>query len=268
MHIHPTTVLPLLASLTTATCTLDLLHSLTTSLVTAQTTGSKNTSSFFSPSTQFTQNRRSVPLTQHILSTPLLLNHTRSQHDLPQCATYTESIVLNSTAPYVLATQMRIDNTTGLVAKVDSIVTTKGDWLFNVTGTYYWSTRESWTVIPEAKRDTRAVIKAAADAYCNLFSDKSVVVPWGSPCARLEGGAYTGKGQAGDRCDVGVPSGVNLVNRQYVIDEDFGTVDIMMDFGGTVGGQGGLPDSHEFRVEGGKLRYVHTLSSCGGRACM
>jgi hypothetical protein len=48
------------------------------------------------------------------------------------------------------------------------------------------------------------------------------------------------------------------------------TVDIIMDFGGTAGQQGknGLPDSHEFRVEGGKLRYVHTLSSCGGKACM
>jgi hypothetical protein len=42
-----------------------------------------------------------------------------------------------------------------------------------------------------------------------------------------------------------------------------------MDFGGTEGSIGakGLPDSHEFRLEGGKLRYVHTLSSCGGKAC-
>lgn len=159
---------------------------------------------------------------------------------------------------------MRVDNATGLVATLDAIVTTKGDWLFNATGTYYWASRESWGPIPAAQRDSRAVIKAAGDAYCDLFNDKSVSVPWGQPCARLEGGAYTGKGEASDRCDVGVPSGVKLDNRQYVIDEEFGTVDIMMDFGGT----GGLPDSHEFRVEGGKLRYVHTLSSCGGKACM
>jgi hypothetical protein len=86
----------------------------------------------------------------------------------------------------------------------------------------------------------------------------------------LEGGAYTGKGVATDSCNVGVPSGVKLVNRQYVIDEEYGTVDIIMDFGGTAGkvGAGGLPDSHEFRIEGGKLRYVHTLSSCGGKSCM
>jgi hypothetical protein len=50
----------------------------------------------------------------------------------------------------------------------------------------------------------------------------------------------------------------------------FRTVDIIMDFGGVAGQQGadGLPDSHEFRIEGGKLRYVHTLSSCGEKACM
>lgn len=94
-------------------------------------------------------------------------------------------------------------------------------------------------------------------------------MPWGTPCARLEGGAYTGKGAASDSCNVGVPSGVKLVNRQYVVDEEYGTVDVMMDFGGTVGGAGGLPDSHEFRVEAGKLRYVHTLSSCAERGkCM
>jgi hypothetical protein len=26
-------------------------------------------------------------------------------------------------------------------------------------------------------------------------------------------------------------------------------------------------DSHEFRLEGGKLRYVHTMTVCGGQQC-
>lgn len=67
-------------------------------------------------------------------------------------------------------------------------------------------------------------LKAAADAYCDIFNDKSVVVPWGTPCARLEGGWYTGNGSQSDRCDIGIPSGVALVNRQYVIDEEYGYV--------------------------------------------
>jgi hypothetical protein len=81
---------------------------------------------------------------------------------------------------------------------------------------------------------------------------------------------YTGKGQESDSCNVGVPNGVELVNCQYVIDEEYGTVDIMTHFGGIVGsiGGAGLPNSHESRLEGGRLRYVHTLSSCGGKTCM
>jgi len=36
-----------------------------------------------------------------------------------------------------------------------------------------------------------------------VFNDKNVKVPWGTPCARLEGGSYTGSGKPTDRCDVG-----------------------------------------------------------------
>ena len=65
---------------------------------------------------------------------------------------------------------------------------------------------------------------------------------------------YTGKGAATDRCDVGIPSGVKNTNRRYVIDEAKGSVDMFMTFADS------LPDSHEFRIEGGKIRYVHTLT--------
>ena len=55
-------------------------------------------------------------------------------------------------------------------------------------------------------------------------------------------------------CNVGVPSGVRNVNRRYVVDEVLGTVDVFFDFAGAE------PDSHEFRVEGGRLRLVHTMT--------
>ncbi|KAI4918232.1 hypothetical protein J4E90_002613 [Alternaria incomplexa] len=251
-----------------AACTREALKSITDEFLAAQTAG-QTTFPSLSSTVTYTENRKSVDIKNGILSKPMKIDHARAQHDTTQCAAFTEFIVTNTAAPYVIATQLRLDNSTK-VSQIDTIWTSKGDWLFNVTGTYYWATREKWDPIPAANRDTRAVIKAAGDAYCDLFNNKSVKVPWGSPCARLEGGAYTGKGEATDRCDVGVPSGVPLVNRQYVIDEEFGTVDIIMDFGGVAGqvGADGLPDSHEFRVEGGKLRYVHTLSSCGGKACM
>jgi hypothetical protein len=255
-----------LATRASAACTRESLKAVTDAHLAAQTAGQTS----FAANATYTENRKKVDIKSSVLAKVLKVDHARAQHDVPQCAAFTEFIVTNSAAPYVIATQIRVSNTTNTVSQIDSIVTTKGDWLFNVTGTYHWASQEKWDLIPAERRDTRATIQAAGDAYCDLFADKSVKVPWGTPCARLEGGAYTGKGQASDSCNVGVPSGVQLVNRQYVIDEDYGTVDIIMDFGGTKGSVGakGLPDSHDFRVEGGKLRYVHTLSSCGGRACM
>jgi hypothetical protein len=50
--------------------------------------------------------------------------------------------------------------------------------------------------------------------------------------------------------------GVSLTNRRYVIDETVGAVSVFLTFES-------LPDSHEFRLEGGKLRYVHTLTVMG-----
>lgn len=252
-----------------AACTRDQLKAATSEYLAAQTAG-KSTFSSLADVVAYTENRKKVDIKNGVLAQALKIDFNRTQHDTTACASFAEIIVTNSAKPYVIGTQLRLDSATSKVNQIDSIVTSKGDWLFNVTGTYYWASREAWTPIPAEKRDTREAIKAAGDAYCDIFSDKSVKVPWGQPCARLEGGAYTGKGQASDKCDVGIPNGPKLVNRQYVIDEEYGTVDIIMDFAGTAGnvGAGGLPDSHEFRLEGGKLRFVHTMTSCNGRSCM
>lgn len=269
MHVTKFNIIALLATQVSAACTRESLKAITDEYLSAQTAGTPTFASL-SNTAIYTQNRKKTDIKTSILSKPLKIDHARSQHDTTQCAAFSEFIITNPSAPYVIATQLRVDSNSSKVSQIDSIVTTTGDWLFNITGTYYWASRESWDPIPLANRDSRATIQAAADAYCDVFSDKSVKVPWGQPCARLEGGMYTGKGTASDRCDVGVPSGVKLVNRQYVVDEEYGTVDVIMDFAGVQGqvGQSGLPDSHEFRVEKGKLRFVHTLSSCGGKACM
>ena len=72
---------------------------------------------------------------------------------------------------------------------------------------------------------------------------------------------YTGKGLPSDSCEVGVPSGVNIANRHFVVDEVLGSVVAFCTFGagGPTGGSGAA-DTHLFRVENGKLRYVHTLT--------
>ncbi|OAA64317.1 hypothetical protein SPI_02964 [Niveomyces insectorum RCEF 264] len=191
-----------------------------------------------------------------VLALPLAIVHNSSLLDTTQCATYTELIVTDPAHPRVIGTQMRFSAADGgRLTKMESFVTQTGDWAFNASGTLHYAEAETgkWGTIPAADRDSRATIQAAADAYLDLFNNKSVVVPWGTPCDRLEGSMYTGNGSATDSCDVGVPSGVRIFNRRYVIDETVGAVDAMVTFVTR-------PDSHEFRIEKGKIRFVHTLT--------
>lgn len=251
-----------LAATVAAHCTKPQMVEVVNSYLTTQTTGKPaEFKARFDNSTWlgYYENGKKVDIDTGILNTPLAITHNRSLYDLTGCATYTEVIVNSTTTPHVIGTQLRYAN--HKINKVDMIVTKPGDWLFNVTGYAYWTSQESWSEIPEAQRDSRDTIKKAADAYCDLFNNPNVTVPWGTPCVRLEGGLYGNPGPNGS-CAVGVPSGVPLKNRRYVIDETVGAVDVMLDFGNS-----GWPDTHEFRIEKGKIRYVHTMTHCGIPNC-
>jgi hypothetical protein len=240
------------APLAVVECDAATLNAVTDSYIAAQTAGDSSKLTPLASSATYTENFKTADLAKGILSQALKIDHNHSLHDTTVCSTYTELIITDSKHPAVTGTQLYL--TDGKITKVETIVTSKGDWLFDVAGTLKWASQEHWDEIPVDKRDSRKVIQAAADAYCDVFNNKSVVVPWGEPCARLEGGSYTGKGASTDRCDVGIPSGVKNTNRRYIIDEAKGSVDVFMTFADR------LPDSHEFRLEGGKLRYVHTLT--------
>jgi hypothetical protein len=259
-------VLPLIALAATATahCEIKHLKEAADAYLNTQKAGQTGIDAFKSRFENKTwlgyfENSQKIDINTGILTKPLNITHTRSLYDLSSCATYTEAVVNSTTDPYVIGTQLRFTN--HAINRVDSIVTKPGDWLFNITGYAYWVTQEDWSEIPEAKRDTREVIRAAADAYCDLFNNPNVTVPWGTPCVRLEGGLYGDPGPNGT-CVGGVPSGVPMTRRRYVIDETVGSVDVMLDFGNSK-----WPDTHQFRVEGGKIRYVHTMTHCGVANC-
>ena len=162
--------------------------------------------------------------------------------------------------PYVLASRLRVNG--DKIAEIEILWTTTGYWLFNADAYLRWSSSEKWDPIPAAQRDTRNTLVAAANAYLDAFLEgKKEGVPWGYPCNRTEGGAHTGNGSPKDSCDVGVPSGVNIANRRFIVDETTGSVAAFCTFGaGSAAGGSGAPDTHLFRVENGKLRYVHTLT--------
>lgn len=237
-------------------CTREFLTDATTAYLAAQAAGdAAGVLALASDALVYTENFKPADAASGILATALVVDHDFSLLDTTQCATFTELVSATGPTPYVIGTQMWFED--GVVAKMESIITTTGDWLFNAADTLKYASAEDWSEIPEAERAERDVIQAAGDAYCDIFMDKSTEVPWGQPCARLEGGAYTGRGQPTDSCSVGIPDNVPLVNRRYVIDEVFGSVDIFMDFNG----ENGIPDSHMFRVENGKLRFVHTITN-------
>ena len=206
------------------------------------------------------ENAARADINAGVIKTAMKIDHHRSLIDTSTCQTFTEVIVTDKAKPYVLGTRLRVNR--DKIAEIEIIWTTTGYWLFNADNYLKYSSAENWGPIPADKRDTRDTLVAAANAYLDAFLEgKKDLVPWGYPCQRTEGGMYTGKGDPKDSCDVGVPSGVNIGNRRFVVDPTIGSVVVYCTFGvGTPNGGSGSPDTHLFRVENGKLRYVHTLT--------
>jgi hypothetical protein len=208
----------------------------------------------------YVENFKPMNIDEGLIKKAMKIDHSRTLLDTSTCQTYTEVMVVDKGAPYALGTRLRVNH--ALIAEIEMMWTTTGYWGFNIDNYMKYTSSENWDVIPSAKRDTRSTLESAAGAYLDAFLEgKKDLVPWGYPCNRTEGGMHTGKGAPEDSCDVGVPSGVNIANRHYVVDETIGAVVAFCTFGaGGPNGGSGAPDTHLFRVENGKLRYVHTMT--------
>jgi hypothetical protein len=207
------------------------------------------------------ESRKEIPFGQGIWQAPLTIDFSRSLLDVDICETFTEIISANTSHPYVIGTRLKVVD--GKIAEVESLVSDEDDWLFNAGNYLKYSSTEKWDIIPPEKRtDRQTLIKVASD-YFDIFQDYAAFpkVPWGIPCVRIEGGAYTNsKNDPNPSCTVGVPKGggVPMTNRRYIVDVDMGAVVGQVDFGG----EKGLWDAHTFRLENGKLRYVHVITLC------
>lgn len=241
------------ASFAQISCTRDGLQAATNLYIDAQTKGDP-AGLPLATGLAYIENMQVVDIKTGVIQKPMKMDFHRTLIDTATCQTFTEIIVTDKAHPYVLGTRLRVNH--DKIAEIESMVTQQGDWLFNADNYMKWSPNEDWGTIPEGQRDTRDTLVAAANAYLDAFLEKKLdLVPWGEPCNRTEGGLRTGKGAPDDSCTVGVPAGVNIVARRYVVDESIGAVVAFCTFG-----VGGLPDTHLFRVEKGKLRFVHTLT--------
>ena len=187
---------------------------------------------------------------------PRTVDFSRSLIDTVACATFTEIIINKDSKdandpPYVIGVRLNVSGSQ--ISEVHALVTTTGDWAFTASGYYRYSSGEDWGELPANQRLTRERLKNDAEAYFKYFRNKDVAVPWGTRCARLEGGAYTGDGPNAS-CNVGVPTlNMDISTIWWLADVDYGMVVLFVYFGGA--------DSHLFRILPGGYRYIHTLTA-------
>ncbi|KAI1385945.1 uncharacterized protein F4822DRAFT_414567 [Hypoxylon trugodes] len=257
-----------LASKAAAACTREQLEAATAAYVAAQAAGNPSISSLaLAENVTYIENDEPTDIAKGVISTPITVDFNRSLHDTTQCATFTE-ISAATKEKYVISTRLLF--TDDKITTIQSVVANDGDWAFNATGQLYWTKQEKWDPIPEDKQDKREVIQAAGDAYLDSWGDGTVKAPYGTPCARLEGGSYTGSGRpTANTCFMPeFPKPFKVENRRYVIDEVLGGVGIFNDFPFIDAKKpNGTSSTNFIRVEGGQIRYIHEVTVCSTRNC-
>ncbi|KAI3318498.1 hypothetical protein HD806DRAFT_511815 [Xylariaceae sp. AK1471] len=239
-----------------AECTREGLLAAANSYLAAQTSGNIDGLKFSATNFTYQVNNKKADIKTGVLSQPLKIDLNRSTADTTACASYTLLISSTGSKPYVIATQIRhAENDDSTISLIDSIVATTGALFFNANQTLTYIQKENWGTIDEGQRANRTELKRVGDAYLDMWTDAKAAdsIPWGTDCERVEGSALT------KPCGASLPRGgsaKNNGNRRYVIDETVGSVDVLCSFDSL----GSLPDSHEVRLEGGKVKYVHTVT--------
>ena len=237
------------------TCTRDELKEATAAYVAAQRTGDISRLPLHEKA-HFLTNMKTVERSAGLWNTALPIAHDMSFHDDKRCKTFTEIIVTDGGKPYVVGTRLYLHE--GKVIRVDSLVTEPGHWLFNANAYLKYTKQEDWRPLFKYQLTAPAEMIRGANAYLDGFSDKFTDIPWGTPCARLEGGAYTNRsGDPHASCELGMPPGLlYITHRDYLVDEEKGVINVFCRFGG----REEAPDSHTFRYIDGKFRLIHTLT--------
>lgn len=241
------------------TCTRDELKAATAAYVEAQRTGNIGRLPLHEK-VHFLTNMKSVERSAGLWNTALPVASALNFHDDKRCKTFTEIVVTEGAKPYVIGTRLYMHQ--GKVIRVDSLVTEPGHWLFNANAFLKYTKQENWEPLHAYQRTPASEMIRGANAYLDGFADKFTDIPWGVPCARLEGGAYTNRdNNPTASCELGMPPGVlYITHRDYLVDEEMGVINVFCRFGG----REEAPDSHTFRYIDGKFRLIHTLTPIPG----
>jgi len=190
---------------------------------------------------------KTVAFGEGLWKTPIKPDFHRNLIDVQECATFTEILVSTSSPQYALGARLKM--TDNKISEVNLLITKTGDWGFDAKSYVSNSSKEDWSSTSNIPREE---LRAAAYAYFAYFGDKTVEVPWGTPCKRVEGGMAT----ADQSCNVGVPDvKIDPAGITYLADVDYGMVVLFLYFGGA--------DSHMFKIlpSPTRYRYIHTLTA-------
>ncbi|KAF4629513.1 hypothetical protein G7Y89_g8631 [Cudoniella acicularis] len=248
--------LALIMGTVSADCTRESLLAAADTYITAQTAGKLDVLTTLDTSNfTYRENNKVVDIKKGVLTQALKIDLNRSTADTVACASYTMLISSTGTKPYVVGTQIRHTDS-GSIAMIDTIAATTGSLFFDAKKTLGYIQAESWAPITDvSSRASRDTLKKVGDAYLDMWTDKNAAdtIPWGTNCERVEGSRLT------KPCGGSLPHGGSSKPngmRRYVIDETIGSVDVLCSFDSL----GNMPDSHEIRVEAGKVKYVHTIT--------
>jgi hypothetical protein len=121
----------------TAACTLANLQDAANSYPSSLTAGA----AFANATCQ--EKNKAVDVKNGLLSQAMKIDHNKTIFYTTACATYSELIITNLKAPYVIGTQVRLDANNN-VNLIDTIVTSTGDWQFNTTKSFAIILKEDW----------------------------------------------------------------------------------------------------------------------------
>ncbi len=252
-----------LALQASAACTRQMLQEATAGYLAALAGGKTTFSALGTDKISYVENGVDTDLAKGVMSQGIRIDYNRSLYDTTQCASYTEIVSTDAKHPYVIGSRLAFGDD-NKVNRIDQNVADDGDWIFNAAGTLSGDKKENWDSIPEAKRDTRAAIKAAGDAYIDAWGDSSVKPPFATGCYCLEGGTQR------QGCSLNFGQTMKITNRRYTIDEELGAVDIYHNFpflDKSLPKDPGTVTNNLVKVVGGKIQLIHENTICSKKSC-
>src|SRR6185436_463668 len=112
----------------------------------------------FADKVKYLENMNEVAADKGTWNTALPIALSRSFLDKDRCRTFSEVIVTEGAHQYVIGTRLSVDN--GKITGIDSLVTDKGDWLFNANAYLKYSKAEDWSAPKSGKVSMQRLIDA------------------------------------------------------------------------------------------------------------